>query len=76
MSLENKMEGVVRWFSAQKGFGFIGVDGREDVFVHHSKIVTDGYRSLNEGDRVEFHLEHDPVKKRDQAVDVMKMQGA
>lgn len=47
--------GIVKWFNGQKGFGFIAPeDGGEDVFVHHSNIDTDGYRDLDEGQRVEY----------------------
>jgi CspA family cold shock protein len=49
-------EGSVKWFNAEKGFGFIAVDGGEDVFVHYSAIQADGYRSLDEGQRVEFEV--------------------
>ena len=49
--------GTVKWFSDQKGYGFIMVDGEKDVFVHHSAIVEPGFRSLKEGDRVEFTIE-------------------
>ena len=49
-------QGTVKWFNAEKGFGFIAVDGGQDVFVHHSAIVMDGYRSLEEGQRVEFEV--------------------
>ena len=48
--------GTVKWFSNEKGFGFIAQEGGEDVFVHHSSIVADGYRSLSEGQRVEFEV--------------------
>lgn len=48
--------GRVKWFNAQKGFGFITQDGAEDVFVHYSAIQSDGYKSLNEGDAVEFEV--------------------
>lgn len=46
--------GLVKWFNAAKGFGFIEVDGGKDVFVHFSEISATGYRSLDEGQRVEF----------------------
>ena len=49
-------QGTVKWFNAEKGFGFIAVDGGQDVFVHYSAIVADGYRSLDEGQRVEFEV--------------------
>ena len=50
-------QGTVKWFNAEKGFGFIAVDGGgADVFVHFSAIVADGYRSLDEGQRVEFEV--------------------
>ncbi len=50
-------EGTVKWFSNEKGYGFISPDEGDDVFVHHSKITMDGYRSLTEGQRVEFEVE-------------------
>ena len=48
--------GTVKWFNPDKGYGFIAVDGGKDVFVHFSAIQTDGYRTLEEGDRVEFEI--------------------
>ena len=48
--------GTVKWFNAEKGYGFIAVDGGADVFVHYSAIQMDGYRSLEEGQRVEFEI--------------------
>lgn len=50
-------QGTVKWFNAEKGFGFIAVDGGgSDVFVHYSNIQADGYRSLEENQRVEFQI--------------------
>ncbi len=49
-----KEQGTVKWFNDAKGFGFIERESGEDVFVHHSAIVSDGFRSLAEGQRVEF----------------------
>jgi CspA family cold shock protein len=49
-------QGTVKWFNADKGYGFIAVDGGQDVFVHFSAIQTDGYRTLEEGQRVEFDI--------------------
>ncbi|GAA0258112.1 cold-shock protein [Actinomadura nitritigenes] len=49
-------QGTVKWFNAEKGYGFIAVDGGRDVFVHHSAIQMDGYRTLEQGRRVEFEI--------------------
>ncbi len=57
---EERVTGTVKWFNDQKGFGFIEYEGGKDVFVHHSAIVADGFRSLAEGDRVEFSIEQGP----------------
>lgn len=51
------MVGTVKWFNSEKGFGFIEREGGEDVFVHFSAIQSDGYKSLEEGQRVEFDIE-------------------
>ncbi|MEA4891259.1 MAG: cold-shock protein [Peptococcaceae bacterium] len=57
--------GTVKWFNADKGFGFITNDnGGDDVFVHFSAIQSDGYRSLNEGQKVTFDVEQDPKDSR------------
>ncbi|HEX5522406.1 MAG TPA: cold-shock protein [Pedococcus sp.] len=54
-------QGTVKWFNAEKGFGFIEQDGGgADVFVHYSAITTSGYRSLDEGQRVEFDITQGP----------------
>ena len=64
-----RVQGTVKWFNATKGYGFISREGGEDVFVHFSAIQSQGYRSLNEGQRVEFTIERGP--KGLQASDVV-----
>jgi CspA family cold shock protein len=49
-------QGIVKWFSDQKGYGFIEQDNGEDIFVHHSEIVGSGFKTLSEGDRVTFEI--------------------
>ncbi len=49
-------QGKVKWFNAQKGFGFISVEGENDVFVHFSAIQTEGFKTLEEGQDVEFEI--------------------
>jgi len=49
-------QGTVKWFNADKGYGFIAVDGGKDVFVHYSAILMDGYKALEQGQRVEFDI--------------------
>lgn len=52
--------GKVKWFSQEKGYGFIQQDSGQDVFVHHSQIQSQGFRTLNEGERVEFDVIEEP----------------
>jgi len=63
--------GTVKWFSDQKGYGFITPESGNDVFVHHSVIQGDGYKSLEEGQKVEFEITDGP--KGDQAQNVVKL---
>lgn len=49
-------KGTVKWFNAEKGFGFISVEGEDDVFVHFSAINIDGFKTLEEGEEVEFEV--------------------
>ena len=63
--------GVVKWFDAKKGFGFISVPEEDDVFVHFSAIQGEGYKTLEEGQQVEFDIEEGP--KGPQACNVVKL---
>lgn len=63
--------GTVKWFNNSKGYGFIARDSGSDVFVHHSAIQGDGYRSLEEGQKVQFEVTNGP--KGEQATDVVKV---
>ena len=62
--------GTVKWFNDQKGYGFIEVEGGSDVFVHHNEIQGQGYRSLSEGDEVEFEIRQS--EKGQHAANVVK----
>jgi cold shock protein len=68
-----EVQGTVKWFNNSKGYGFIGRDDGPDVFVHYSAIVGDGYRTLQEGDPVEFEIVQGP--KGPQAANVAKAGG-
>ena len=69
--MAERVTGTVKWFNASKGYGFIAHEGGKDVFVHFSAIQSDGYRSLSEGDKVEFSIEDSP--KGPQATNVVKV---
>jgi cold shock protein len=58
------IEGTVKWFNESKGFGFLSREGGPDVFVHHSDIRTEGFRTLNEGDKVQFEVTDSPKGPR------------
>jgi CspA family cold shock protein len=64
--------GTVKWFNSEKGYGFIATDGGPDVFVHYSAILMDGFRTLVEGDRVEFEVQAGR-DGRSQAAEVRKV---
>lgn len=64
-------QGTVKWFNAGKGYGFISREGKEDVFVHFKSILGEGFKSLNEGDKVQFDVEQSP--KGLSAVNVTKI---
>jgi len=68
---EERIIGTVKWFNDQKGYGFLSREGGKDVFVHHSAIQSQGFRSLTEGERVEFSIEEGP--KGPAATNVVKL---
>ena len=66
------LKGTVKWFNDSKGYGFVELeDGSKDAFVHHSAIQMEGFKSLNEGDEVEFDIEQD--QRGPKAVNVIKV---
>ncbi len=69
--MSERIQGTVKWFNDQKGYGFLAREGGDDVFVHHSAIVSNGFRSLTEGERVEFSVEKGA--KGPSAVNVQKI---
>lgn len=66
-----RMQGVVKWFNNEKGYGFISRDGADDLFVHYSEIQGNGYRTLEEGQRVEFEETMGRKGKQASAVNVI-----
>lgn len=69
--MADRITGTVKWFNAAKGYGFIAREGGKDVFVHFSAVQMEGYKTLNEGDQVEFAIEDSA--KGPQAVNVVKL---
>ncbi|UCC62679.1 MAG: cold-shock protein [Anaerolineae bacterium] len=69
--MDDREIGIVKWFNAAKGYGFISREGADDVFVHYSAIQTEGFKKLDEGQRVEFSVEQGP--KGLQAANVVPM---
>jgi CspA family cold shock protein len=69
-TVSNRVTGTVKWFNGSKGYGFISREDGEDVFVHYSAIQSEGFRTLEEGQRVEFTVERGP--KGLQAANVTK----
>jgi CspA family cold shock protein len=69
--MSERVTGTVKWFNGSKGYGFISRSDGQDVFVHFSAIQANGFRSLEEGDRVEFSVEQGP--KGPQASNVVKL---
>lgn len=70
------VQGSVKWFNNEKGYGFIAVDAGDDVFVHYSAIEGDGYRSLEEDQRVEFQITQGPKGPQAESVRVVQRESA
>jgi len=68
---EERLQGTVKWFNAEKGYGFISQENGDDLFVHYSEILGTGYRSLDEGARVEFVAVEGRKGKQASAVSVI-----
>lgn len=69
--MDEREKGIVKWFNDKKGYGFISRESGKDIFVHHTAIVSEGFRSLKEGDQVEFSIKQD--EKGQAATDVRKV---
>ena len=69
--MAERIQGVVKWFSAEKGYGFITPESGADLFVHYSEIQSSGFRTLNEGDKVEFEITDGKKGKQASAVKVL-----
>ena len=66
------MESRVKWFNNEKGFGFLENNGKEDIFVHYSQIIMDGYKTLKEGEHVSFSLVETPKGLHAKNVEAVK----
>ena len=71
MEVIKMTQGTVKWFNSEKGFGFIEVEGGNDVFAHFSAIQGDGFKTLEEGQKVEFSVEEGP--RGPQATNIVKL---
>lgn len=71
--MAERLQGTVKWFSAEKGYGFITREDGDDIFVHYSAIESGGYRTLEQGDRVEFEITQG--QKGPQAGNVVQLKG-
>ena len=69
--MSDRKTGTVKWFDTKKGYGFIELEGNKDVFVHFSAITEEGYKSLRDGEAVEFDVENEDGK--DKAKNVTKL---
>jgi CspA family cold shock protein len=70
--MSNRVQGTVKWFNAEKGYGFISQENGEDLFVHYSEIQANGYRTLEEGSRVEFEITKGKKGNQASAVTLIK----
>ena len=66
--MSDKKTGTVKWFDAKKGYGFIELEGNDDIFVHFSAIEEEGYKALKDGQKVEFEIQKDDQGERAQNV--------
>ena len=70
--MSDKKTGTVKWFDSKKGYGFIEVEGSDDIFVHFSAIQQEGYKSLKDGQKVEFEIQKDDQGERAQNVKTLE----
>ncbi|HEX2619779.1 MAG TPA: cold-shock protein [Phototrophicaceae bacterium] len=70
--MSKRVQGTVKWFNGEKGYGFITPESGSDLFVHYSEIQASGFRTLNEGDKVEFEITEGKKGKQASAVVVIK----